>query len=271
MTAGTAQPKVMGILNITPDSFSDGGRYDGLDRALRQAQQMVADGAEYLDVGGESTRPGAEAVGIQEELDRVMPVLNRLRAEFDVALSIDTCKTAVMAEALGQGVDLVNDIRALQDDGALALLAQHDADVCLMHMQGEPRTMQHEPRYDDVVIEVKSFLQERLRACEQAGIALERIYLDPGFGFGKSVRHNYQLLQRMQAFHELQQPLLIGLSRKSMLGHVTGREVPERLPASIAAATIAAMKGARIIRVHDVRETVDAMKVVAATLAGDFS
>lgn len=176
-----------------------------------------------------------------------------------------------MAEALGQGVDLVNDIRALQDDGALALLAQHDADVCLMHMQGEPRTMQHEPRYDDVVIEVKSFLQERIRACEQAGIALERIYLDPGFGFGKSVRHNYQLLQRMQAFHELQQPLLIGLSRKSMLGRVTGREVQERLPASIAAATIAAMKGARIIRVHDVRETVDAMKVVAATLAGDFS
>ncbi|WP_173919948.1 dihydropteroate synthase [Pseudidiomarina piscicola] len=266
-----AQPQVMGILNVTPDSFSDGGRFNRIDSALRQAEQMIADGAVYLDVGGESTRPGAPSVGVDEELERVIPVVTKLAQEFDVKLSVDTCKTAVMAEALAHGVGFINDIRALQDDGALALLAQHDADVCLMHMQGEPRTMQQQPRYDDVVTEVKGFLQERIRACEDAGISRERIFLDPGFGFGKSVRHNYQLLQRMQALHELQQPLLIGLSRKSMLGHVTDREVSERLPASIAAATIAAMKGARIIRVHDVRETVDAMKVVAATLAGEFS
>ncbi|RUO56052.1 dihydropteroate synthase [Pseudidiomarina homiensis] len=264
-------PQVMGILNVTPDSFSDGGRFNHLDQALRQAEQMIANGASYIDVGGESTRPGADSVGVQEEIDRVIPVIEKLRAETNVAISLDTCKTAVMAEGLKQGVAMINDIRALRDNGALALLAQHDADVCLMHMQGEPRTMQHEPRYDDVVVEVKAFLQDRIRACEQAGIHKERLFLDPGFGFGKSVRHNYQLLQRMQAFHELQLPLLIGVSRKSMLGHVTGRDVTDRLPASLAAATIAAMKGARIIRVHDVRETVDAMKIVAATLAGDFS
>lgn len=263
-------PQVMGILNVTPDSFSDGGRFNHLDEALRQAQQMLADGASYIDVGGESTRPGAASVGVQEEIDRVLPIIERLRAETDAKISLDTCKTQVMAEGLKHGVNMINDIRALQDDGAVDLLAQHQADICLMHMQGEPRTMQHEPRYDDVVIEVKSFLQERVRTCEAAGISKERLFLDPGFGFGKSVRHNYQLLQRMQAFHELQLPLLIGVSRKSMLGHVTGREVQDRLPASLAAATIAAMKGARIIRVHDVRETVDAMKVVAATLAGDL-
>ena len=263
-------PQVMGILNVTPDSFSDGGRYNHLDEALRQAEQMIADGATYIDIGGESTRPGAASVAVQEEIDRVVPVIERLRAETDVAISLDTCKTPVMAEGLKHGVDMINDIRALQDEGAVALLAQHEADICLMHMQGEPRTMQHEPRYDDVVVEVKAFLQERMRACEMAGISKDRVFLDPGFGFGKSVRHNYQLLQRMQALHELQAPLLIGMSRKSMLGHVTGREVQDRLPASIAAATIAAMKGARIIRVHDVRETVDAMKVVAATLAGDL-
>ncbi|RUO59427.1 dihydropteroate synthase [Pseudidiomarina insulisalsae] len=271
MTTAT-RPQVMGILNVTPDSFSDGGRFDQLDQALRQAEQMIADGASYIDVGGESTRPGAESVGVEEELDRVIPVIEKLRAETDIAISLDTCKTAVMAEGLKQGVAMINDIRALSDDGAIDLLAAHQADVCLMHMQGEPRSMQQSPRYEDVVIEVKSFLQERVRACEAAGIARERIFLDPGFGFGKTVRHNYQLLQRMQAFHELQLPLLIGVSRKSMLGHVTGREVQDRLPASLAAATIAAMKGARIIRVHDVRETVDAIKVVAATLAGgDFS
>lgn len=264
-------PQVMGILNVTPDSFSDGGRFNRLDEALRQAEQMIADGASYIDVGGESTRPGAASVEVQEEIDRVVPVIERIRAETDVAISLDTCKTAVMAEGLKHGVAMINDIRALQDDGAVDLLAQHDVDVCLMHMQGEPRTMQHEPRYDDVVVEVKAFLQERIRACSSAGISKDRLFLDPGFGFGKSVRHNYQLLQRMQAFHELQLPLLIGVSRKSMLGHVTGRDVQDRLPASLAAATIAAMKGARILRVHDVRETVDAMKVVAATLAGDFS
>ena len=264
-------PQVMGILNVTPDSFSDGGRFDRVDHALRQAQQMIADGAHYIDVGGESTRPGAEAVGVQAELDRVMPVIERLTQEFGIPVSLDTCKTAVMAEGLKAGVRMINDIRALRDEGAVELLARSDAEICLMHMQGEPRTMQEEPRYDDVVLEVKQFLQARVARCEAAGIARDRIFLDPGFGFGKSVRHNYQLLHRLQALHELQLPLLIGMSRKSMLGKVTDREVTDRLPASIAAATIAAMKGARIIRVHDVRETVDAMKIVAATLAGDFS
>ncbi|WP_417685134.1 dihydropteroate synthase [Pseudidiomarina gelatinasegens] len=264
--------EVMGILNATPDSFSDGGKFNQLDRALYQAEQMVADGAAWLDIGGESTRPGSQGVGVQEELERVIPIVEKLRKNFDVSLSVDTCKTAVMVEALKYGVRMINDINALRDEGAELLLASRpDVKVCLMHMQGEPRTMQHAPRYDDVVVEVKQFLDARVRACANAGIQKNNIYLDPGFGFGKSVRHNYQLLQRLQAFHELQLPLLIGMSRKSMVGQVTNREVSERLAGSIAAATIAAMKGAQIIRVHDVKETVDAMKVVAATLAGEFA
>lgn len=266
------QIEVMGILNTTPDSFSDGGKFNQFDHALRHAEQMIAEGAKWLDVGGESTRPGSQGVSAEEELDRVIPVIEQLRTNFDVQLSIDTCKTAVMAEALQHGVAMVNDINALQDVGAEALLAAHPGvKVCLMHMQGQPRTMQHEPRYDDVVVEVKQFLAARIRACTAAGISRSDIYLDPGFGFGKSVRHNYQLLQRLQAFHELQLPLLVGMSRKSMIGQVTERDVQERLAGSVAAATIAAMKGAQIIRVHDVKETVDAIKVVAATLAGEFA
>ncbi|CUA83458.1 dihydropteroate synthase [Pseudidiomarina woesei] len=272
MTDSRANIEVMGIINTTPDSFSDGGRFNQMDAALRQAEQMVNDGVHWLDVGGESTRPGSAGVSAQEEIDRVIPLVEQLRANFDVPVSVDTCKTAVMAEALKYKVQMINDINALRDDGAEALLAQaSDVKVCLMHMQGEPRTMQHEPRYDDVVVEVKQFLASRVRACEGAGIQKTNIYLDPGFGFGKSVRHNYQLLQRLQAFHELQLPLLVGMSRKSMLGQVTDRTVDERLAGSIAAATIAAMKGAQIIRVHDVKETVDAMKIVAATLAGEFA
>lgn len=264
--------EVMGILNTTPDSFSDGGRFNQIDSALRQAEQMVRDGAQWLDVGGESTRPGSAGVPAAQEIDRVIPVIEQLKANFDVPISVDTCKTAVMAEALKLDIQMINDINALRDNGAVDLLAQSpQVKVCLMHMQGEPRTMQHEPRYDDVVVEVKQFLAERVRACEAAGIQKTNIYLDPGFGFGKSVRHNYQLLQRMQALHELQLPLLVGMSRKSMLGQVTHRDVNERLAGSIAAATIAAMKGAQIIRVHDVKETVDAMKIVAATLAGEFA
>lgn len=264
-------PEVMGILNVTPDSFSDGGRFRQLDQALWQAEQMLADGATYIDIGGESTRPGAAAVSLQEELDRVVPLVEKLSATLDVSISVDTCKTSVMQEVLPYNVRMINDIRALQDEGAVALLAQHSADVCLMHMQGEPRTMQQQPNYTDVVDEVQRFLAARMQICEAAGIARERIYLDPGFGFGKSVGHNYQLLQHLEQLHQLKRPLLIGLSRKSMLGQVTGREVDARLAASIAAATIAAMKGARILRVHDVKETVDAMKVVAATLAEDMT
>ena len=261
---------VMGILNVTPDSFSDGGRFNGRDLALRQALQMVADGAHYIDIGGESTRPGAAAVSVQEELDRVIPVLELIAAESPVALSVDTCKAAVMREAIKVGVRMVNDVKALRDDGALAAVAESDrVQVCLMHMQGEPRTMQQQPSYDDVVAEVGAFLAQRVSACEQAGIARERIFLDPGFGFGKSVGHNYQLLRQLEQLQSLGLPLLIGLSRKSMLGAVIDRPVNERLAASIAAATIAAMKGAHIVRVHDVRETVDAMRIVSATIAGE--
>jgi len=266
----SAPIEVMGILNVTPDSFSDGGRFNNLDAALRQAEQMLAAGASWLDIGGESTRPGSAAVAVEAELERVIPVVTALRQRFDVKLSVDTTKTAVMREAIAAGVTMVNDVNALREEGAVELLAQHPAVlVCLMHMQGQPRTMQQQPKYDDVVAEVSEFLQQRVNLCTQAGIQKQNIYLDPGFGFGKSLGHNYQLLQRLEALHKLQLPLLIGLSRKSMLGQVTGRAVAERLAASIAGATIAAMKGARIIRVHDVKETVDAMQVVAATLAGE--
>lgn len=233
---------------------------------------MISAGASWLDVGGESTRPGSQGVSAAEEIDRIVPVIEQLERNFAVPISVDTCKTEVMAEVLKHRVAMINDINALRDQGAVELLSTApQVKVCLMHMQGQPRTMQHEPRYEDVVLEVKQFLAARVRACEDAGIQKSNIYLDPGFGFGKSVRHNYQLLQRLQALHELQLPLLVGLSRKSMLGQVTEQPVTERLAGSIAAATIAAMKGAQIIRVHDVKETVDAVKIVAATLAGEFA
>lgn len=261
---------VMGILNVTPDSFSDGGRFRARDAALRQALQMVADGAQYVDIGGESTRPGAAAVSAQEEIDRVLPVLELIKAESDVAVSVDTCKTAVMIEAMRAGARMINDVKALRDDGAVAAVAAYpEVEVCLMHMQGEPRTMQQQPRYVEVVSEVQQFLAERVAVCVAAGIRREQIFLDPGFGFGKSLGHNYQLLQQLEQLQQLGLPLLIGMSRKSMLGSVIDRPVNERLAASIAAATIAAMKGAQIIRVHDVRETVDAMRIVSATMAGE--
>jgi len=262
--------EVMGILNVTPDSFSDGGQYHHQQAALEQAARMIEAGASYIDVGGESTRPGAAAVPVAQELQRVVPIIEAIRARFDVKISIDTSKAEVMTAAVNAGATLINDVNALRADGALAAAAATQAHVCLMHMQGEPRTMQHEPRYDDVVCDVKAFLNQRVDACVAAGIDRQRLYLDPGFGFGKSVRHNYQMLHRLQAFHELDLPLLIGMSRKSMLGHVTGLPVDQRLSASIAAATIAALKGARIIRVHDVKETVEAMQIVAATLTGEF-
>ncbi|RUO68922.1 dihydropteroate synthase [Idiomarina ramblicola] len=261
--------QVMGIVNVTPDSFSDGGEYNRLDDAIDHVAQLIDDGADMVDIGGESTRPGSHAVAVQEELDRVIPLVKAVRQRFDVSISVDTTKPVVMSESIKAGANLINDVNALREDGALEALSGTNAKVCLMHMQGEPRSMQLNPHYDDVICDVKTFLQERIQACESAGIQRERIWLDPGFGFGKSARHNYQLLQRLQAFHELQLPLLVGMSRKSMIGHVTGRDVNERLAGSLAAATIAAMKGARIIRVHDVKETVDAMKVVAATLEGE--
>ena len=255
---------VMGVLNVTPDSFSDGGQYDRPDAALVRARQMVADGATFIDIGGESTRPGATPVSLQEELDRVCPVVEAAARELDAVISVDTSAPEVMAETAKLGAGLINDVRALQRDGAPEVAAKAGIPVCIMHIQGEPDTMQDRPEYRNVRREVSAFLTERIRVAEQAGIRPENILLDPGFGFGKSLEHNLQLLASLEQMHILGHPLLVGVSRKSMLGHITGREVNERLPASLAAATIAAMKGASIIRVHDVRETVDAIRVVAA-------
>ena len=255
---------VMGILNVTPDSFSDGGRFNSRESALVRARQMVSDGASFIDVGGESTRPGASEVSTQEELDRVCPVVEAIAKELDTVISVDTSNPVVMAETARLGAGLINDVRALQREGAPEVAAKAGIPVCIMHIQGEPDTMQDDPRYRNVRRDVSSFLTERMRVAEQAGVCADNIILDPGFGFGKSVEHNYQLLASLEQLHILGHPLLVGVSRKSMLGAVTGRDVNERLPASLAAATISAMKGASILRVHDVRETVDAVRIVAA-------
>lgn len=255
---------VMGILNVTPDSFSDGGRFNSRESALVRARQMVNDGASFIDVGGESTRPGASEVSTQEELDRVCPVVEAIAKELDTVISVDTSNPVVMAETARLGVGLINDVRALQREGAPEVAAKAGIPVCIMHIQGEPDTMQDDPRYRNVRRDVSSFLTERMRVAEQVGVRADNIILDPGFGFGKSVEHNYQLLATLEQLHILGHPLLVGVSRKSMLGAVTGRDVNERLPASLAAATISALKGASILRVHDVRETVDAVRIVTA-------
>jgi len=255
---------VMGILNVTPDSFSDGGRYNTVEIALARAREMVADGAAFIDVGGESTRPGATPVSVEEELERVCPVVEAIARDLDVVVSVDTSSPEVMAEVVKLGAGMINDVRALQRDGAPEVVASAGVPVCVMHIQGEPDTMQDDPRYRNVRREVSSFLTERMRVIEKAGVRPDNIILDPGFGFGKSPQHNLQLLASLEQLQLLGHPILVGMSRKSMLGHITGRDVSERLPASLAAATISAMKGASIIRVHDVRETVDAVKVVTA-------
>ena len=255
---------VMGILNVTPDSFSDGGRYNTVEIALARAREMVADGAAFIDVGGESTRPGATPVSIEEELARVCPVVEAIARDLDVVVSVDTSSPQVMAEVVKLGAGMINDVRALQRDGAPEVVARAEVPVCVMHIQGEPDTMQDDPRYRNVRREVSSFLTERMRVIEKAGVRPDNIILDPGFGFGKYPQHNLQLLASLEQLQLLGHPMLVGMSRKSMLGHIPGRDVSERLPASLAAATISAMKGASIIRVHDVRETVDAVKVVTA-------
>ena len=257
-------PKVMGVLNVTPDSFSDGGRYATLHDALAHAREMVAQGAAVIDVGGESTRPGAEPVGLQQELERVIPLIERLHAEVEVIISIDTMKPEVMSAAVAAGAGLVNDVLALQSPGALQAVADTRAAVCLMHMQGTPRTMQLEPHYDDVVSEVESFLLQRAQACVDAGISRERIVLDPGFGFGKSLQHNLDLLAGLPRLAGHGFPLLAGLSRKAILGKLLGRAVEHRLAGSLALATIAVQRGARIIRSHDIAPTCDAVAVAWA-------
>lgn len=258
------RPIIMGILNVTPDSFSDGGRYNRLDAALARAEQMVAQGAGIIDVGGESTRPDSPPVEPQAEMDRVLPVLERLQG-LGVPLSLDTRRTAVMRAGLRVGVDLVNDVAALEDDGAIAAVAASVAAVCLMHKQGEPQTMQHAPRYASVVDEVEAYLAGRIDAAVAGGIARERILIDPGFGFGKSTDHNYALLAHLGRLARLA-PVLSALSRKTMLGAVTGLAVPaERMVASVAGALLSVERGAVMVRVHDVKETREALAVWQAT------
>jgi len=254
----------MGILNVTPDSFSDGSRYNQMDKALAHAEQMLEQGAQIIDIGGESTRPGAQEVDAEEECGRVIPLITRLKA-LGAKVSIDTSKPEVMLAAADAGADMLNDVRALSLPGALTAAARCQLPICLMHMQGQPQSMQEAPQYRDVVAEVVDFLRLRIEACEQAGISRSMISIDPGFGFGKTLDHNLLLLTQLERFGDLNQPILIGISRKSMLGQITGREVHDRMPASIAAALIAMQKGARIIRVHDVAETIDAKKVFVAT------
>lgn len=260
------RPIVMGILNVTPDSFSDGGRYQGLEFALGHAEDMIRDGATMIDIGGESTRPGAPSVPVDEELRRVMPALYALKT-LDVALSVDTCKPQVMREALIAGADMINDINGFRAPGALKAVLDSDCGLCVMHMQATPETMQQAPQYGDVVGEVIAFLRERVDAMTAAGIARSRICVDPGFGFGKTVEHNYALLHGLRRIRdELDLPVLAGMSRKSMIGAVTGRPLEARMPGSIGAALAAVAHGARIVRVHDVAETVDALKVWHAAM-----
>lgn len=254
------RPLVMGILNVTPDSFSDGTGELCIERVVQRAHRMVEDGADMLDIGGESTRPGAEPVSLQEELDRVLPLLEALHGA-GVPLSVDTFKPEVMRGALRAGADMINDIRALREPGAIDIVADSSCGLCIMHMQGEPRTMQAAPHYDDVVRDVGNFLADRVQALEQAGIAGRRIVLDPGFGFGKTVAQNYSMLRRLDSMRVADYPWLLGFSRKSMLGHVVGREPRDRLAASLAAALYGLEKGGHILRVHDVAETVDAVKI----------
>jgi len=265
-TLDLSYPHTMGILNVTPDSFSDGGQFNQFDHALRHVDAMLEAGTSIIDIGGESTRPGASDVVLAQELERVVPVIEAIRQRFDCWISIDTSKAQVMTEAVMAGADLINDVRALQDPGALEAAAKAQVPICLMHMQGQPRTMQAQPHYDDLITDVSEFLAERVQACENAGIRHEQLLLDPGYGFGKTLEHNYQLLAHLDKFHQFGLPLLVGMSRKSMIFKLLNKPPAECLAGSLACATIAAMKGAQIIRVHDAQETVDVLKVCKMTL-----
>lgn len=264
-----AHTHVMGILNATPDSFSDGGRYSQLDAALRHAEAMVQAGATLIDVGGESTRPGARPVSASEEVERVAPLVEVIARELDVIISVDTSTPEVMLATAGLGAGLINDVRALQRPGALGAAASTGLPVCLMHMLGEPGTMQNDPHYDDLVGEVCAFLAERMKQCVAVGIGQQQIILDPGFGFAKTLEHNLSLFKHMEALHALGRPLLVGVSRKSMIGAVLGRPVDQRLSGGLALAVLAMAKGARILRVHDVAETADVVRMIAAVEAAE--
>lgn len=259
--------KVMGIVNVTPDSFSDGGLFLSQNNAFKHAKQLIAEGADIIDIGGESTRPGAEPVSVQEELDRVIPLVEKIRAEFSVSISVDTSKSLVMSEAIAAGVDIINDVTALTGEGSItAVAASNTVKVCLMHMQGEPRIMQKNPKYDNVIEDIKAFLLMRTQACVNAGIASNRIIIDPGFGFGKTVVHNLLLMKNLQVFSQLGYPVLVGISRKSFIGNILNKQVTERLYGSLALAVLAVSKGANIIRTHDVAATVDALKMTDSVL-----
>ncbi|TDB49153.1 dihydropteroate synthase [Photorhabdus luminescens] len=262
-----SRPQIMGILNVTPDSFSDGGAHNTLDMALRHAEKMINEGAAIIDIGGESTRPGADEVSEQEEVERVVPVVEALAQRFNIWISVDTSKALVMSESAKAGAHLINDIRALQEPGALESVAKSGLPVCLMHMKGQPRTMQDAPHYENLLSEVKQFFTEQIGRCVMAGIAKDKLVLDPGFGFGKNLAHNYQLLAHLNQFHQFGLPVLAGMSRKSMIGQLLHVPPQERVVGSVACAVIAAMQGAQIIRVHDVKETVQAMQIVEATLS----
>lgn len=262
---GQSYPLVMGILNVTPDSFSDGGNYVHQETAVKYVKQMISEGAAIIDIGGESTRPGAAAVSIDEECQRVIPIINAIRNETDIPISIDTSKTEVMSEAVAAGASMINDVNALRGKDALSVAAKLDVPVCIMHMQGEPRSMQHQPAYENVVKEIKGFLNERIVACIDAGIKKENMIVDPGFGFGKTLEHNLSLFKHLEEFHKLNVPLLVGVSRKSMIGAVLNNApVDERLHGSVALATLAAWMNAHILRVHDVKATVDALTLCQA-------
>lgn len=268
-TLNLEKPVIMGILNVTPDSFSDGGQFLEPKIALKRAMQLLDDGATILDIGGESTRPGAPDVSLEDELARVIPAIKAIRQHSDCAISIDTSKAPVMEQAILAGADIVNDVRALQEIDALETVAQYeDVAICLMHMQGQPRSMQSAPHYDNLFADINMFFSERIKACETAGIKFERLILDPGFGFGKTLSHNYQILARFDDFNKLGLPLLAGLSRKSMIGNLLNRDTNERLAGSLAGALIAAQNGAKIIRVHDVKETADVLGVYQACEQG---
>ncbi|MBL4765081.1 MAG: dihydropteroate synthase [Colwellia sp.] len=256
--------QVMGILNVTPDSFSDGGQFTRFDSALKQVEIMIDNGVDIIDIGGESTRPGAVDVGVRDEIDRVIPLLKAIKSRFGINVSIDTSKAEVMAEAITYGADMINDVRALQNKGCLEVVAQSDIAICLMHMQGMPRTMQKDPQYKDIIDDILQFFKQRINCCAQVGINKKRLVLDPGFGFGKTVAHNYEVLAKFSQFNALGLPLLAGISRKSMIGDLLHRDVHERLAGSLTAAIVAVQQGAKIIRVHDVQESVDAIKILTA-------
>lgn len=261
-----ARPQIMGILNVTPDSFSDGGLFISVDKALNQASQMVEEGAAIIDIGGESTRPGANAVNVNEELDRVIPAIEAIASELDVIISIDTSKPEVMNEAVTAGAGMINDVRAFREQGAIQAAIDTNVPVCLMHMSGEPRSMQENPQYDDVVNDVKEFLRNRIDSCTDAGIDNDKILIDPGFGFGKTVDHNLSLIKRLGEFAELDKPVLMGVSRKSTIGAVTGRDVNQRVYGSVALAALCCQAGAKIIRAHDVAATADAIAMTHAVM-----